>query len=276
VALAVVVVALAGAGAAVGGYLLGRSWTDSQAEARRVQAQARAQAFTEAQERAYARALHEGEADGRRIGARAGARAGARQGRRDGQVGIFFTSRGLPPGVAKAPEATGPLAGSGEVLVVGDSLEVLTSPYLDAYLPGGPPTINAVGGYSSIQILGLFEESFQPGHSVVVFDAGTNDNPSYPQILAEQLRQVEQVIGPDRCLVVPTIHGLTVDGVDSSAKNQVVYDFVASRPGTQSPDWARAVREHPELMQPDNLHPTPEGADYRARLIARGVKRCLR
>jgi len=29
------------------------------------------------------------------------------------------------------------------------------------------------------------------------------------------------------------------------------------------------------LMQSDNLHPVPAGADYRARLIARGVKDCL-
>jgi hypothetical protein len=29
------------------------------------------------------------------------------------------------------------------------------------------------------------------------------------------------------------------------------------------------------LMQSDNLHPVAAGADYRARLIARGVKHCL-
>jgi hypothetical protein len=28
-------------------------------------------------------------------------------------------------------------------------------------------------------------------------------------------------------------------------------------------------------MQSDNLHPIPEGADYRAQLIARGIKGCL-
>ena len=28
-------------------------------------------------------------------------------------------------------------------------------------------------------------------------------------------------------------------------------------------------------MQSDDLHPIPEGADYRARLIARGVRACL-
>lgn len=162
----------------------------------------------------------------------------------------------------------------GQVLVVGDSLEVLTAPYLQRHLPGTKLTINAKGGYSSLQIFDLFRASFSPSQSVVVFDAGTNDNPNYPQILAGRLEAVSRVVG-DRCLVVPTIHGLTVDGVTSRGKNRVVRAFAASRPGTQVPDWARAVREHPELMQADDLHPVAAGADYRAQLIAAAVRACM-
>jgi lysophospholipase L1-like esterase len=76
-------------------------------------------------------------------------------------------------------------------------------------------------------------------------------------------------------MVVPTIHGLVVDGLDSTAKNQVVNRFAASRPGTQVPDWAGFVADHPELMQPDNLHPIPEGAAARAKMIAQGIEACL-
>lgn len=162
----------------------------------------------------------------------------------------------------------------GQVLVVGDSLEVLTSPYLQRHLPGTKLTINAKGGYSSLQIFDLFRQSFSPSQSVIVFDAGTNDNPHYPQILAGRLQAVSQIVG-NRCLVVPTIHGLTVDGVTSRGKNRVVRSFAASRPGTQTPDWAAAVREHPELMQADHLHPIAAGADYRAQLIAAGVRACM-
>lgn len=166
------------------------------------------------------------------------------------------------------------MSGNGSALVVGDSLEVLTSPYLEQYLPDVPLTVNAEGGYNSFQIFDLFEESYEPSHSVIVFDAGTNDNPAYPEILAENLQKVTEVIG-DRCMVVPTIHGFVVDGVDNTGKNRVVRSFAASRPGTQTPDWAGAVATHPELMQSDNLHPIPAGADYRAQLIARGVRACL-
>jgi lysophospholipase L1-like esterase len=171
-----------------------------------------------------------------------------------------------------APPASA--SGGGGVLVVGDSLAELTSPYLRRYLPSVPITVNAVGGSNSYQIYELFEESYDPSQSVIVFDAGTNDNPAYPQILAENLTKVTETIG-DRCMVVPTIHGFTVNGVDNSGKNRVVREFAASRPGTQTPDWAGAVAAHPELMQADGLHPIPAGADLRARLIAQGVLGCL-
>jgi hypothetical protein len=164
--------------------------------------------------------------------------------------------------------------GSGRVLVVGDSLEELTSPYLQHFLPGVPITVNAVGGSNSFQIFDLFQESYEPSDSVIVFDAGTNDDPEYPQILAENLKKVVQTVG-NRCLVVPTIHGFTVNGVDNAGKNRVVAEFAASRPGTQTPDWAGFVHTHPQLMQSDNLHPIEAGAEARAKLIAGGIERCL-
>jgi len=162
------------------------------------------------------------------------------------------------------------LPGDGGVLVVGDSLEVLTKPYLQRHLPGVPLTHNAVGGYNSNQIFDLFEESYKPSQSVIVFDAGTNDNPNYPQIVAGNLDAVTKRIG-DRCMVVPTIHGLSVGGVGNGGKNRAVRAFAESRPGTQTPNWARVAATRSDLMQPDDLHPTPEGADRRARLIAEGV-----
>jgi hypothetical protein len=178
--------------------------------------------------------------------------------------------------VAPAPSAhaAASLPGSGRVLVVGDSLEELTSPYLGHLLPGVPLTVNAVGGSNSFQIFDLFQESYEPSDSVIVFDAGTNDDPEYPQILAENLQKVAQTVG-ERCVVVPTIHGFTVNGVDNAGKNRVVAEFAAARPGTQTPDWAGYVRAHPQLMQSDGLHPIEAGAEGRAELIAAGISRCL-
>ena len=173
----------------------------------------------------------------------------------------------LAPG-ARATE------GDGTVLVVGDSLEELTSPHLEGLLPGVPLTINAVGGSNTYEIFDLFQESYSPSDSVIVFDGGTNDNPAYPEILAENLRKVAAEVG-DRCMVVPTIHGYTVNGVNNRGKNRVVHEFAALRPGTQTPDWATTVNQNPSLLEPDNLHPNPEGAEVRAQLIAEGITGCL-
>jgi len=273
-AMAVALLLLA-AGAFVGAYLHAAADAPDEADAQQARSEAALGPYEVAQLGAYADGLRYG----LERGLTEGATDGEQQGRADGGAAVdsVLAKRDLrksddQPQLAR----TGPtrLDGSGQVLVVGDSLEVLTSPYLKRYLTGIPLTVNAEGGYNSIQIFGLFQESFDPAQSVIVFDAGTNDNPAYPEILAGNLDKVAATVG-DRCLVVPTIHGFTVDGVDNTGKNRVVRSFAANHPTTQVPDWARAVEMHPELMQSDDLHPIPEGADLRARMIARGVKACL-
>jgi hypothetical protein len=164
--------------------------------------------------------------------------------------------------------------GAGGVLIVGDSLEELTAPHLEGLLPGVPLTINAVGGSNTFEIFDLFQESYSPSDSVIVFDGGTNDNPAYPEILAENLQKVAATVG-DRCMVVPTIHGYTVNGYNNRGKNRVVHEFAASRPGTQTPDWATAVNQNPSLLESDNLHPSSEGSEVRAQLLAEGITACL-
>ena len=170
----------------------------------------------------------------------------------------------VPAGASAAPK----------VLVVGDSLQESTSLYLDKYLPGIELTVNAVGGSNTFEILELFEESYDPSMSVIVFDGGTNDNPNYPEILEENLAKVAATVG-NRCMVVPTIHGYTVEGANNRGKNRVVHEFAASRPGTQTPDWATVANTRLDMLQPDKLHPSEEGADYRAQLIAEGILNCL-
>jgi hypothetical protein len=274
-------VLVAAAAVIAGGYLLGASRAPDAHDAHVERVAAQRVAF----KRGYAAGYDRGLSRGRAAGTAAGHRAGATRGAQDGGATARKTiqralvaqrSRSLARGSGGGTTSSPPLPGSGGVLVVGDSLEELTSPFLQKYLPSTQLTINAVGGYNSLQIYDLFQQSYDPSQSVIVFDAGTNDNPAYPEILAGRLQAVAQQIG-NRCMVVPTIHGLTVNGIDSAGKNRVVRDFAASRPGTQTPDWAHVVETHPELMQSDDLHPTvPAGADFRARLIARGVKACLR
>jgi hypothetical protein len=266
---------LLAAGAFVGAYLYAAADAPDEADAQQARSEAALGPYEVAQLGAYA--------DGLRLGLERGLTEGASDGEQQGRaaggaaVDSVLAKRALrkrdeQPQLAR----TGPgrLEGSGGVLVVGDSLEVGTSPYLKQYLPGIPLTVNAEVGYSSNQIFDLFQTSYDSGQSVIVFDAGTNDDPSQPEILAGNLDTVASTIG-NRCLVIPTIHAPPVNGVDTTGKNRVIRSFAANHPTTQVPDWARAVELHPELMQSDDLHPIPEGADLRARMIARGVKACL-
>ena len=285
----------------VGGYLVGASAAPTDEQAAAVRHQAERAAYADEQGSAFSKGLDKGFPIGQTNGRRQGERDGDAQGATDGRAAAgeqlaraqarrralreseltgsgrrLGGSDGLGSLDGSAPASVPSVlasGGDGGILVVGDSLEVLTSPYLKNYLPASKLTVDAVGGYSSLQIFELFQESYDPSQSVIVFDAGTNDSPSYPEILAGRLQAVSKIVG-DRCMVVPTIHGLTVDGVNSSGKNRVVQAFAASRPATVTPDWAGFVAVHPELMQPDNLHPTAEGADARAQLIAQAVDAC--
>lgn len=190
-----------------------------------------------------------------------------RKARRHAATGVAIALAAFAVTVSSAAAAP-------KVLVVGDSLEESTSLYFDQYLPGIELTVNAVGGSNTYEILDLFEESYEPSMSVIVFDGGTNDNPHYPQILEENLAKVAATVG-NRCMVVPTIHGYSVEGVNNRGKNRVVHEFAAARPGTQTPDWATVANTQPQMLQPDNLHPSEEGANYRAQLIAEGILGCL-
>lgn len=266
------VLLLSAAGAA--GYLVGNGSVPDDHDALVARQHAKRAAFEQQRRRAVGGGKRTGLEQGRAAGRQAALQAGRTRGLRAGTIAAARSSSARTIRTPIQPATRSPsLSGRIGVLVVGDSLEVLTSPYLHRYLPGARLTINAVGGYNSFQIYDLFRESYDPSQSVIVFDSGTNDNPSYPQILAGRLQAVANIVGR-RCMVVPTIHGLNVDGVTSAGKNRVVRAFAASRPGTQTPDWAGFVATHPQLMQPDNLHPLPEGADRRAALIAEGVRQC--
>jgi hypothetical protein len=272
IVLALVAVVAAGLAA---GYAIGKSSGSGAAEAH-------PEEFRAAAETAFSEQLTPGVVRGTRAAQSRAGTAGFTDGAERGwKAGLVAARRSAGQNAPEASatsltDASAPadLPGSGGVLVVGDSLEVLTSPYLDKYMPAGTKlTVNAEGGYNSLQIYDLFQEAYDPSQSVIVFDAGTNDNPAYPQILEGRLAAVAGQVG-NRCMVVPTIHGFVVDGVDNSGKNRVVSEFAASRPGTQTPDWATWVADHQDLMT-DELHPGPEGADARAQLIAEGVRACL-
>ena len=100
---------------------------------------------------------------------------------------------------------TAAAAQSGNVYVVGDSLEVGTSPYLPRYLSGFSVRVDADESRSSSAAVEILRQRLSPSDTIVVFDLGTNDDPSQTGLLQSELAEVGDLVG-DRCLVVATIH----------------------------------------------------------------------
>jgi lysophospholipase L1-like esterase len=156
------------------------------------------------------------------------------------------------------------------VVVVGDSLEVGSGPYLRGMLPG--VRVDAVKGRSSGQGVGVLASRLEPTDDVVVFPLGTNDSPSAPNALAADLTAAAQLAG-DRCMVVATIVRPPVGGVSVAGLNRVVEAF-AARTGAQVADWRTAVRAFPSLLGRDGVHAVGDGYALRASLIAEAVDAC--
>jgi lysophospholipase L1-like esterase len=166
--------------------------------------------------------------------------------------------------LATAAVAAAPAHAS--VVVVGDSLEVGSGPYLRAAVPGA--RIDAVKGRTSTQGVQALGARLSPADDVVVFPLGTNDSPSSPAVLAADLEAAARLAG-SRCMVVATI----VRPLDVSGLNHVVLSF-AARKGAQVVDWAGAVRAFPTLVGADGVHSNGSGYALRASLIAEAIDAC--
>jgi lysophospholipase L1-like esterase len=183
-----------------------------------------------------------------------------------GLLAVCCALIGAAPGAAHG-------AGGG-VLVVGDSLEVGTSPYLKGLLHGIPLTVDAQTSRPSstgVQIVGA---RLVPSDRVIVFDLGTNDDPAQPQALASDLAAVRSLAG-DRCIVVATLNRPPYNGVSIDGLNQVVRSFSASSQPAQLVDWHGAALSDPSLIGPDGVHATGSGYAQRAQLVAQGILSCF-
>ncbi len=167
-----------------------------------------------------------------------------------------------------------PASAAGGVLVVGDSLEVGTSPYLRGLLRGIPLTVDAQTSRPSSTGVAILRSRLQSSDQVVVFDLGTNDDPAQPQVLAADLTAVRSIVG-GRCVVVATLKRPPYNGVSIDGLNGAVRDFAVGSPPTQLVDWRAAALSTPGLLGPDGVHATATGYSTRAQLIAQGILGCF-
>lgn len=165
-----------------------------------------------------------------------------------------------------------------DVLAVGDSLQHQMKEELQTELGLKKIILDhrSKPGANSTKIYRLVKKFYRPSaHSVIIFDAGTNDNPVNPSRLEINLARVAQLIGSDRCLIVPTVNSVRIGSFDSPAdKNQIIQDFASERANTFTPNWSKFILKNPELLR-DRLHPNEVGDVVRARILTRAVEKCF-
>jgi hypothetical protein len=173
--------------------------------------------------------------------------------------------------LALAPAA--PAAAQG-VVVVGDSLGVGTEPYLAHALPGVPMRFDVLIGRPSSAGPGLLAKMIEPSDQVVIFDLGTNDSPSNPQGLADDLMAAKRIAG-NRCMIVATLNRPPVNGVPIENLNAVVRQFAASQPNVLMIPWHEEAHSQPGLLIGDGVHGTGAGYAARGDVFAQAVTACL-
>ena len=166
-----------------------------------------------------------------------------------------------------------PAQAPGPVLVVGDSLEVGTGPHLKRALRGRQVTVDAQSGRPSSEGVRVLRDLLRPAHRVVVFDLGTNDDPSLPRRLRSSLSAAQELVGK-RCLVVSTLVRPAADGVSIEAMNRVIEEFASATPTVKVADWRAAAKRSPGLIGRDGVHATRSGYAARARVVADAVRSC--
>jgi lysophospholipase L1-like esterase len=157
---------------------------------------------------------------------------------------------------------------TGRVLVVGDSLEVGTGPYLRGALGSVELDIDAKTSRTSTQGLAVLRRRLLPEYRAVVFDLGVNDGAAVRQ-LAANLVAARQVVD-DRCLVVSTVHR---PGASTVQANRAIRAFADADLHAVLVDWDAAA--DPALLSTDGVHAKPLGYKRRAQVVAEGVAACL-
>src|SRR5205085_99515 len=154
--------------------------------------------------------------------------------------------------------AATPARAGEQVLYVGDSLGVGTTPYLQHYL-GNQASVHGDSRVSRPSPVGLtvLQQTIQPSDDAVIFDLGTNDDPAQPGRLAPDLAAARQITG-SRCLIVATLNRPPLNGVSVAGLNRAVMSFAQQTPGVQLVDWHTFASGQPGLLGPDHVHPTPQ------------------
>ncbi|GAA2745848.1 hypothetical protein GCM10009868_28910 [Terrabacter aerolatus] len=191
-----------------------------------------------------------------------GAPAPAAPGSTSGSASVLPTASGSSASrTASAQNASFTMPSGPEIDAYGDSIMVGSLQALQYYFPGIRIDAKSNRRWSD----GLTEVSARgtANRRAVILAFGTNAG-----VDEDRVKQVLDVLGPDRMVVLVNIMG-PFSRVDS---DNATLDLIAKgRPNVAVADWADAIRAHPEQVQSDRIHPTIRGAH----LFSKTVRQAL-
>jgi len=174
---------------------------------------------------------------------------------------------------ASSPSATAcrsgqqPRVSGDQVTAVGDSIMVASAAALNAAMPG--IYIDAQVGRQMQSGLAAIQDLAAAGslRHIVVIGLGTNGD-----VTAGQIRQLRQVIGPKRDLVLVNTFGPMPWEHEVNAE----LDAAARQGGNvELANWNQAIAADPSLLWPDGIHPQPSGAKLYARVVLAAARAAL-
>jgi len=151
-----------------------------------------------------------------------------------------------------------------QVTAVGDSVMVASAAALQAAMPG--IYIDAQVGRQMSTGLAVIQ-SLAARHRlrrIVVVGLGTNGD-----ITSAQMRQLRQIIGSDRDVVLINTFGPMQWEPEVNA---VIADAVWHTSHAELANWNQAIRHHTYLLWPDGIHPQPSGARLYARVVLAAIQ----
>jgi hypothetical protein len=187
------------------------------------------------------------------------------------------TTTETSPPADPAPLSPSSRAGTGRLVMVGDSLAVGVRTLLPALLPGWQ--VEVLGRTSrplaeGMRVLSSLDLAGGTTRPVLAMSLFTNDDPTNTSGLQAAVSRTLQVVGPRGCVIWATIVRPPVNGVSYQAANALLERLAASDRHLVLVPWAQQVAANPSLVGADGVHPTPAGYQLRARLYAQAAQSC--
>jgi len=160
---------------------------------------------------------------------------------------------------------TTPAAPAGEgVTVIGDSIMVDASSYLQQMLPGA--IIDAKVGQQLYQVLTQVPQLKKAGDvgDRLILELGTNGYYS-----VTQLEALLHALGPMKKIVLVNTRETRPW---EQAVNQTIATVAKTYPNTTMVDWYDIGAEHPQYFEPDQVHLDPQGAQFFASLLVHALE----